>query len=107
MKMIKKITNRPKKEVFNMVKVSHKRAMEMVRDGKATEAELSNWIQLGLVSQSRSDVSRPKMSVPHNGGFVEVVPTLYFKGGKGVKPTAEMNSIRADVNKVFTKYSKK
>ena len=89
-------------------KTSYKTASLLVENGKMSQDELDRNVQLGIISQPRNGggISVNPLEVSHNGKTLQVIPTLYFKGGSKIVPnTDEMNELRREVHKVISKYT--
>ena len=90
------------------VKTSYKTAWQLVENGKMSQDELDRNVQLGIISQPRNGggISVNPLEVSHNGKTLQVIPTLYFKGGSKIVPNSdEMNELRKEVHKVISKYT--
>jgi len=89
-------------------KTSYKTASLLVENGKMSQDELDRNVQLGIISQPRNGggISVNPLEVSHNGKTLQVIPTLYFKGGSKIVPNSdEMNELRKEVHKVISKYT--
>ena len=89
-------------------KASYKAVTLLVESGKMTQEELDRNVELGIVTQPRNGggISVNPLEVSHNGKTLQVIPTLYFKGGSKIVPnTDEMNELRREVHKVISKYT--
>jgi len=62
----------------------------------------------GIITQPRNGggISVNPLEVSHNGKTLQVIPTLYFKGGSKIVPnTEEMTELRKEVHQVISKYT--
>ena len=84
-----------------MGKISQKDTDALVNSGVLSKRALTEMEDKNLVAKNKSSVRRFMKTA--DGKFVE--PSLYFRGGKGTKPSKKMTEFTTEYQNLLEKYT--
>ena len=80
----------------------YRKAVEtIIENGKLSASAVKELKNSNSISTKRTSVKRYIKTA--NGTYV--IPSLYFRGGKGLEPSKEMIKFQTEYDKLLTKYT--
>ena len=84
-----------------MGKISAKAAQELLDAGSLTKEGINELEEKNMVSKKRKSLAKYIKTADNK--YVQLM--LYFRGGKGVKNSEDMDNLTSDFNKLLDKYA--